>query len=395
MTILLVDDDPGNLSLCADILAHEGWIIRTARSGFAAEEILRSETPDLVLTDIVMPGMSGYEVVATAVRIDPEAVCIAMTSYGSLESALEALHHGAYSYLQKPFKSDELRHCVQRALEKRRLVKELRQRNAELERLNRELDSKVVEATRELQEANRRILHEMAGLKEVDALKTAFLGNVSHDLRNPLTTIKGFAMHILEDRAGGLPEGVLNAFGSINRAADHMEYLVSQLLEAAALTSGKVQIRRAQVAIGEILDAALELVKGRSEACGVRLVCRKDDASGRTLLAEKGRIIEVLGNLLGNACRFSPQGAEVVLSARPEGSGAHFCVQDSGPGIPRELHDRIFDRFYQADRSRDPKAFAGLGLGLRIAKDIVELHGGRIWVESEPGKGSRFHFTIP
>ena len=110
--------------------------------------------------------------------------------------------------------------------------------------------------------------------------------------------------------------------------------------------------------------------------------------------AERERVIQILNNLLSNACKFTEKGGKIVISAWPENSSVHFCVEDSGPGIPKKDQSHIFDKFFQVDSS-DAKKFKGLGLGLRIAKDLVLLHKGKIWVESEPGKGAEFHFLIP
>jgi len=317
-----------------------------------------------------------------------------MTAHGSLDSALDALAFGAYSYLLKPCDPAAFRHCVHRGLEKQRLTKELRLQNIELEKLNRELDAKVQEATKELRSLNHRILTEMASLREVDQLKSAFLDNVSHDLKSPLTTIIGYVSYFLEKIGPGLPSDEQACLQSVTRAAGHMEYLINQLLDATRLTSGRVQLRIESVSAPEVLQEAAEMARPQAQAKGLALDVRCDSGSPFTLRVDRGRLLQILNNLLGNACKFTPKGGTVTLKAWREGAEAHFCVSDTGPGIAPEHQAKIFDKFYQINPEAS-KPFKGLGLGLKIAQDLVQLHKGKIWVESEPGHGSRFHFVIP
>ncbi|MBI4387217.1 MAG: response regulator [Elusimicrobia bacterium] len=393
-SILVVDDDPQALSTSAELLEREGFQVARARSGGDAAELIERQKFDLIITDIVMPGMTGFEVIQLAQKLHPDVLCIAMTGYGSLDSAMDALRLGAYSYMVKPYDVHDFKHCVYRALEKQRLTKELRLRNEALERLNRELDAKVQEATRELRDLNQLVLTQMAGLQEVDRLKSAFLDNVSHDLRSPLTTIEGYLSLMLENSFGVLSDQATACMRSAQRAAAHMEYLVDQLLEATQLTSGKVQLNREPVRVVEILEEAAAMARGQVDAKGLRLELRKPADGGLTLRADRGRLLQIFNNLIGNACKFTPKGGRISLAAWPEGMMVHFCVEDTGSGIAPEHHARIFEKFYQVNPG-PTRTFKGLGLGLRIVRDLVELHGGKIWVESEAGRGSKFHWTFP
>lgn len=392
--VLIADDEEEDLRFLSELVRGDGFTVQEARSGTQAEALLQERKFDLVITDLVMPGMSGFEVIRLAHKSNPDAICIAMTGFGSLESAVDALRQGAYSYMLKPCDPGTVRNCLQRGLEKQRLTKELRQRNQELERLNRELDSKVQEATEELRALNQRMLTEMASLREVDQLKTAFLNNVSHDLKSPLTTIIGYAEFLLESAAPALDAEKRTCLETLRKSADHMQYLINQLVEAARLTSGKIALELQELELGQVLEEAAALTRGQMAAKGIRFELRREPAAPVKLRADRGRMMQILSNLLGNACKFTPNGGRIELSASGEDKQVHFCVSDSGIGIAPEHHARIFERFYQVDRSPS-KAFKGLGLGLRIAKDLVELHGGRIWVESRPGQGSQFHFSIP
>lgn len=392
--VLVVDDDDADRRFSIDILEKEGFSVQRANSGWVACEMIAQLPFDLIVTDIVMPRGTGFEVIQASQKANPEVICIAMTGHGTLDSAMDALRLGAYSYLTKPCDPDEFRHCIRRGLEKQRLTKELRLRNAELEKLNRDLDAKVQDATRELMVLNRRMLTEMASLQEVDQLKSAFLDNVTHDLKNPLSAILGYVNWSLEYCAD-MPEEFKTCLTGVARATNHMEYLISQLLEAAQLTSGKIRLDLESVAVREILEESTTLIRGQAELKKIQLKINGGSGSGLSLRGDRGRLLQILNNLIGNACKFTPEGGSVTLRAWPEDQGVHFCVEDTGSGIALEHHKRIFERFYQIERTSSAKTFRGLGLGLRIARDLVELHGGRIWVESEPNKGSRFHFTIP
>ncbi|HAM36413.1 MAG TPA: hypothetical protein DEB40_06085 [Elusimicrobia bacterium] len=392
--VLIADDEEEDLRIHTEYARQEGLAVEQAHSGSQAAALLETKKFDLVITDIVMPGMSGYEVIRLAMKANPEAICIAMTSFGSLESAIDALRQGAYSYLLKPCDADTFRNSLRRGLEKQRLTKELRLRNQELEQLNRELDNKVQEATQELRSLNHRMLTEMASLREVDQLKTSFLNNVSHDLKSPLTTIIGYAEYLSEDASCHIPADWKNCVSNLRRAAAHMQYLISQLVEAARLTSGKISLDIRPLNVPDILNEAAALVRAQTEGKSINLEVKWQNGSAADLSADRGRLLQILSNLLGNACKFTPQSGRITMRAWPEQSHMHFCVEDSGIGIAPEHHAKIFEKFYQVDRSAS-RQFKGLGLGLRIAKDLVDLHGGKIWVESELGKGAQFHFLLP
>ncbi|MEE8425422.1 MAG: ATP-binding protein [Elusimicrobiota bacterium] len=391
-SVLVVDDEDAERKFAAELLEGEGFRVQRAGSGEDACELIDKRSFDLVVTDTVMRRVSGFDVIRAARKANPETISIAVTSFGSLDSALDALGLGAYSYLQKPYEPSALLHCIQRGLEKQRLTKKLRQRNAALEKLNKELDEKVREATEELRALNHRMLTEMASLQEVDKLKDSFLDNVSHDLKNPLTTMQVSLRMLLDDGMSD-PEKVKECVRFAVRGTKHMEYLVAQLVEATRLTSGRMKLDVQPLSISAVLEEAKALIHAQVQEKKMELRFTRDSGCPATLRADHGRLIQILSNLLSNACKFTPSGGTVSLRIWPENSSVNFCVEDTGPGIAEEHLPKIFDRFYQVDSS--DKAFRGLGLGLQIARDLVAAHGGKIRAESSPGKGSRFYFSIP
>ncbi|MBI3297361.1 MAG: response regulator [Elusimicrobia bacterium] len=390
---LVADDHEPDREFHARLLRDEGLAVRTAHWGTGAIEMLEAGRYDLVITDLVMPGASGFEVVKAAVKANPEAICIVMTSFGSLDGAMDALAAGAYSYLLKPCDAAAFRHCVARGLEKQRLTKELRQRNHDLSALNAELDERVRKATEELQGLNDRMLNEMASLKEVDELKTEFLDNVSHDLRTPVTTIRGYLGYLTDGQSGNLTPEQSACLAKAHKAMAHVEHLIGQLVEAAALTSGTLKLDLTDFPVADVVRECAELLRPQADAGGLALAVR-EEIGGLRLRGDRGRVLQILANLAGNACKYTPRGGSVELSAERDGSRVRFVVADTGPGIAPGHLKRIFESFYQVDASLS-RPFKGLGLGLRIAKDLAELHGGRVSVESELGKGSRFSVDIP
>jgi PAS domain S-box-containing protein len=216
------------------------------------------------------------------------------------------------------------------------------------------------------------------------------LSIVSHDLRNPLGVIRlNTSVLLSASPANGGSERVRKAAERMRRAGEHMNRLISDLLDATRIEASGLSIEKRPHRVGALVKDALELMKPLASPRSLELEARTD--TDGTVLCDSERILQVLSNLIGNAIRFTPEGRKVTLSAEVGEQEVRFTVSDEGPGITAVLRRRIFDRFYQAEDA----ARQGAGLGLFIAKGIVEAHGGRIWVESEPGAGSTFSFTLP
>jgi PAS domain S-box-containing protein len=216
------------------------------------------------------------------------------------------------------------------------------------------------------------------------------LAVVSHDLRNPLNVISLGATYLLkhlpqgEETASWRKQGEL-----IRRSADRAVRLIQDLLDVAKVESGRLSLEREAVAVGGLLDEAIELHRPLAEAHGLRLE-REEEPGLPAVWVDRVRVLQVFSNLIGNAVRFTPEGGRVTVRARREGARVAFHVSDTGKGIAPEHLPRLFDRYWQVQRSVE-----GAGLGLPIAKGLVEAHGGHIQVESAPGQGSTFSFTLP
>jgi two-component system phosphate regulon sensor histidine kinase PhoR len=228
-----------------------------------------------------------------------------------------------------------------------------------------------------------------------------FVANVSHEFKTPLTAIQGFAETLL----GGALEDQTNnrRFVEIIRThAARLARLTDDLLELARIESGRIEIDRREVSIAEVAEVCAETTRPRIEHSDLQLELRIPEDLPH-VSADPRRLREILQNLLDNATQYTPRGGRIWVEARvttvaEAGKGAFsgvvVTVGDTGIGIPQSDQQRIFERFYRVDAARSREA-GGTGLGLAITKHLVELHGGRIWVESEVGRGSQFHFSVP
>ena len=256
-----------------------------------------------------------------------------------------------------------------------------------IEELNVGLEAKVRERTTELEAANE-------GLREMDRLKSQFLSHVSHDLRTPLTSIKGLADNLLAGLGGPLTEKQEAYLTRVNANADRLTCMIADLLDLSRIEAGKIQMVWADVALPKLASGVVEQLQLQAEKKGQHLevICEE---KGLTVMADGDRLSQMLTNLLDNAVKYTQPGGTIKLQIERAGTDAvMFSVTDTGPGIPAEVIPKLFDPFFQANPQQvtGPR---GLGLGLAIVKNLVDLHGGTIEVQSELGQGTRFQVTLP
>ncbi|HVK71236.1 MAG TPA: ATP-binding protein [Polyangium sp.] len=332
-------------------LAHD---VEVVPDGAAALALARAHPPDLVLSDVAMPHGNGLDVVR-ALRADPttrEIPIVLIAARGGEDATIGALGAGADDYLVKPFSGRELRARVRTHLE-------------------------LARARREGAESR---------------LKDVFLGLASHELRTPLTGLK-LNVQLCQRELAAQGSPLAARLAGLHRSIDRMTRLVNDMLSVSAITEGKLTIHTTRCDLGRICrDAANELIQVSHRA----LVLDLPDAPV-PVVADADRLGQVVANLLSNAIKYSAPDRPVKLTLRVEGDEeAVVRVEDAGPGIPGDALPHIFDRFYRVPTiGVQSGSYVGLGLGLFLAKAIVEQHGGRIWVESAVGKGSTFAFAIP
>jgi signal transduction histidine kinase len=257
------------------------------------------------------------------------------------------------------------------------------------------------EAHRELEAQNARLAQLNTRLKELDRLKSSFLGTVSHELRTPLTSIIGYSEMLAEGFAGALNSDQLQYVRTIVEKGETLLELISSILDISQMEAGKLRLVFEPVDVTQVLATAMTSVKPQAQRKELELEVLAPTEAQPRVSADKDRLRQVVVNLLANAVKFTPPRGRIVLQLtelahQPElgASGYRIVVEDTGVGIPEDQFERIFQSFYQVDNS-STREFGGAGLGLAIVKSFVEGHGGRVVVESEKGRGSRFSVVLP
>jgi two-component system, OmpR family, phosphate regulon sensor histidine kinase PhoR len=234
------------------------------------------------------------------------------------------------------------------------------------------------------------LVQDLTRVRRLETVRRDFISNVSHELRTPLASLKALT-ETLRDGALEDPKAAHRFLGRIETEVDALTQMATELLELSRIESGQVPLQRKAVPAAALLLSAADRMRAQVERAG--LVLHLDTAQDMTeVSADPPRMEQVLVNLIHNAVKFTPPGGEVTLAAQTEADFVRFSVRDTGVGIPADDLERIFERFYKADRARSG---GGTGLGLSISRHLVEAHGGRIWAESTEGDGSTFYFTIP
>jgi GAF domain-containing protein len=242
-----------------------------------------------------------------------------------------------------------------------------------------------------LEQRARNLTEAYAELQEVDRLRDEMVQNVSHELRMPLTFVKGYVELLLAGDAGPLTDEQREHLEIVIEKTNTVTRLVSDIMFLQQVD--KLPAKRFPVSLNKLAQRAIRGCAATAEKAGLTLVEHVSDGLP-PVSGDEGRLLQVFDNLLGNAIKFSPEGGQIIVTVEDAGSMVQVSVADQGVGIPPDQLERIFERFYQVDGSAR-RRFPGVGLGLTIAKRIVEAHGGRIWAVSEPGNGSAFHFAIP
>ena len=246
----------------------------------------------------------------------------------------------------------------------------------------------------EIQDKSRQLKLANARLTELDRLKSDFVANVSHELRTPLTAIKGAMDLILREVPGPLNEKQSHYLNRVRTNTQHLAGLINDLLDLSKIEDGRIELRAERVSLGGLIHEVVETLRPIAAENSIVLEATISEAS-ILVWADRDTIMQVLTNLIGNAIKFTPpHGRVTVSSSSNDANWVRVSVSDTGPGISAHERERIFDKFYQVAENGGPKP-KGTGLGLAISKSLVELHGGKIWVESEPSRGSRFCFTLP
>ena len=240
------------------------------------------------------------------------------------------------------------------------------------------------------------VLEDVTELRRLQRIRTEFIDNLSHELRTPLTTVRLLTETVTRDlEKVDVPRRIRDRIMKIDVETGHLVQMVNELLDLSRIESGAPQLLHDEVELGGVIRAAIERIQPFADRQRVTLAAELPDGGDLArVVGDEERLGQLLINLLHNAVKFSQDGMRVVVAGREAAGEVLVTVTDQGAGIPRADLDRVFERFYKVDKAR-VRGVGGTGLGLAIARHIVEAHGGRIWVESEEGRGSTFNFAIP
>lgn len=230
--------------------------------------------------------------------------------------------------------------------------------------------------------------------KEIDQMKSDFISLVSHELRTPLTSIIGFVSFILDGKAGAINDRQRNSLARVHRQSKRLAALINDLLDISRIESGRIQMEQAPISILDIVTQRLEEIRPQADEKSIQLDLTAPE-SIPDILGDEARMGQVFTNLMGNAIKFTPNNGEVSVKVEADGTLLHVEVIDTGPGIPPDERQKVFDKFYQLS-DISTRQQGGSGLGLSISKSIVEAHGGKLWIDDgNQGKGSNFQFVLP
>lgn len=378
--ILIVDDNPKNLQVLGKFLQNEQYELEFAINGSAALEWLEIKPFDLILLDINMPGMDGFEVckkIRSDHKMDKMPV-IFLTAETFRESVLKGFEIGAQDYITKPFDSRELIMRVKTHLS-------IKNQMEQLENLNQSLEVKVLERTAELNKAKEKA-------EESDRLKSAFLINISHEIRTPLNGIFGFLQ--LLDKVD-LNEARKKDFSTmVHSSGQRLLNTINDIIELSTIEAEKSILSFSEVNIMEVMQFHYEFFMPQAEEKLLELIIAEQITGTSAIVqTDKLKLDRIITNLLKNAILFTSQGT-IEFGNYLDNDTIVFYVKDSGIGIPSNRIEAVFDRFVQADLSLS-RGHEGAGIGLSIAKAYVEALKGNIWVQSVVDQGSTFFFSIP
>jgi len=483
--ILVVDDELGIREGCLRVLAEEGYAIELAEDGMAGLAKVQEKPFDLILVDLMMPGIGGLDLIQRIHELDPEIILVVITGYAAIETAVEATKRGAYEYLPKPFTPEALSVLVRRGIEKRdlrlearRLYQEREQRLLELageksrlrsvigcmadgvlvtnlehqlvlwnasavrmleligtdepgkaighylrdpalvdalERIMNAKDEGFSMISQEIRTADTSsvlmaqmapvrdeqgrilgavtVLRDITKLKEIDKVKSQFVSMVAHELRAPLAAIEGWLEVVLSGEAGGSEEQNRAWLLRAKERANSLLALVQDLLEINKIEAGKVAQKMESVQLTDVLAKIIEFFRPEAERHRVSLRM-KPSAAPPAVQADVRDMEKLFTNLVSNAIKYNVENGSVTIETSQD---AHFVgvrIRDTGVGISSTDLPRIFDDFFRAETKKRDKV-SGTGLGLTIAKKIVDSHLGRIEVESRVGQGSTFSVYLP
>lgn len=384
--ILVVDDDPALLQALPHMLRLrlQNLHVDTAESAQLALELVQAQRYDVIVSDIKMPGMDGFDLLAALQHLWPETPVLLITGHGEHDMAIRALRGGAYDYILKPIDRDDFSAAVRRAIDTAQLRQQVKEQQQELERHAASLEQQVDQRTEELQQAN-------VALASVNESREQMLRMVVHEMAGPLTSVKGLIQLMKRQlQRGQSGERLEQNFDTVESAVQRMERLIADLHDAAHIQMQQFHVQR------EPTDLIVLCQQAVDEFACERVAPSASTESQCIVAVDAQRLSQVLLNLLNNARKYSSAEKPIAVTLQVREQEICIAVQDEGEGIGPDALQHIFEQFYRVGGVGGARgSVKGLGLGLYIARAIVEEHGGRLEVESRSEQGSTFFVILP
>ncbi len=355
--ILVVDDDRMNIRILQSILQKEGFVIASADSGESALKEYETFDPDLVLLDVVLPGIDGFETCRRlrATHGETTAPVIFITAKAESDDVVAGLTAGGIDYLPKPFRPKEALARIRIHLQNRLLLEQLAKANSD---------------------------------------KNKFLGMAAHDLRNPLASIRGLAEFLADPDIGPLNAEQLDLVQTIQSASQSMLRLVNELLDISVIESGELQLTKAPTNIVRLVEKSVRLARIDASKKLTTIILAPGAGDTESINIDADKITQVTDNLISNAVKYSPLGAMIHVVVVFKNQTCRVCVRDEGPGIPENERSLLF-KDYGRLSAKPTGGEKSTGLGLAICRKIVESHHGEICAQNLPDLGAEFSFTLP
>lgn len=380
--ILVVDDNPRNLQVISTMLTANGYKVVVASSGSSALKSLEMREPDLVLLDIMMPDMNGFEVCGIIKTNEQwkDIPVVFLTAKTDLSDIIQGFKLGAVDYITKPFRIDEVLVRINTHIELRQAKLQLEQKNQQLRALNMELETSRIT-----------IEEDAAKLKQMNEEKDRLFSIIAHDLRGPIRSFVSLAELFLNDAATMEPQLIRELASGMHQSALSLHELLENLLTWSLMQQEKAVIRKETINMKLAFDRAISLNQERIAAKNIVIVNKLDAEC--SVKADENMVATIVRNLISNAVKFTPKGGSIMVSFRPAGNFVQFSVQDTGIGMSSDMISRLFDydkKVCRPGTEGEPSS----GLGLMIIREFVHRNRGEITVESIVNQGSKFSFTL-